>query len=30
VTDIQAKKNWTGWITMRMLTILKNFGRLEA
>jgi len=26
----QARKDWTGWLTMRMLTILKNFGRLEV
>jgi len=26
----QAKQDWTGYITVRMLTILRRFGRLEA
>jgi hypothetical protein len=26
----QAKQDWSGYITVRMLTILKRFGRLEA
>ena len=25
----QAKQDWSGWLTMRMLTILKRFERLE-
>ncbi|MCU0519301.1 MAG: hypothetical protein MUF84_01210 [Anaerolineae bacterium] len=25
----QAKQDWSGWLTMRMLTILKRFDRLE-